>query len=35
MYQAKQNGRNNVQMYHEGMSPYAPYCKLPEFTPEA
>jgi diguanylate cyclase (GGDEF)-like protein len=35
MYQAKQNGRNNVQMYHQGMSPYAPFCRLPEVSPEA
>lgn len=34
MYQAKQNGRNNVQMFHDGMNPYSSSGKRPQFTPE-
>ncbi|MBI5890855.1 MAG: diguanylate cyclase [Nitrosomonadales bacterium] len=34
MYQAKQNGRNNVQMYFEGMNPYSVAGKWPTDTAE-
>lgn len=32
MYLAKQNGRNNVQMFHDAMSPYSISGHWPEFT---
>jgi diguanylate cyclase len=34
MYQAKQNGRNNVQMFHNKLNPYSVSGKWPKFTPE-
>ena len=34
MYRAKQNGRNNVQMFHFDMSPYSVSGSWPEFTSE-
>jgi diguanylate cyclase (GGDEF)-like protein len=34
MYHAKQNGRNNVQMYNEGMNPYSISGHWPKFTSE-
>jgi diguanylate cyclase (GGDEF)-like protein len=34
MYQAKQNGRNNVQMYNNGMNPYSISGHWPKFTSE-
>jgi len=34
MYQAKQNGRNNVQMYHQVMNPYSVAGHWPKFTAE-
>jgi diguanylate cyclase (GGDEF)-like protein len=34
MYRAKQNGRNNVQMFHIDMIPYAVSGNWPEFTSE-
>lgn len=32
MYHAKKNGRNNVQMYHQGMDPYSVSGHWPKFT---
>jgi diguanylate cyclase (GGDEF)-like protein len=34
MYQAKQNGRNNVQMFHNKLNPYSVSGKWQKFTPE-